>query len=51
VNKLNCPDCGVDIVYQATTVFTLTAPDTTPDRAKRVYLTCKNGHTHPYEVS
>jgi len=48
-----CKSCGIDVTYKRKTVLGLTIrgdDNGNGDKQKVVYLTCAEGHTHPYTV-
>lgn len=52
--KIKCKDkdCGEEIDYEREpiTAFRFETGTTIKSGTKTVYLTCGNGHTHPYRV-
>jgi len=49
-----CKSCGIDVIYKRKAVLGLTIrgdDSGSDDKVKVVYLTCDEGHTHPYTVT
>jgi transposase-like protein len=52
IQTFKCKSCGNDVVYKRKTVFGFALRGSKNDaKEKVVYLSCDEGHVHPYTIS